>query len=93
MTTVRLKYVHGFRDRHGKVHYYFRYRGERWRLPAPGTEGFATAYDGLLAPADLAMSLISALWEFGIVVEVLAISLRIFRAHGAVANRGLWRFT
>jgi len=49
MTTVRLKYVHGFRDRHGKVHYYFRYRGERWRLPAPGTESFATAYDGLLA--------------------------------------------
>ena len=49
MTTVRLKYVHGFTDRHGKPHYYFRYRGERWRLPAPGTEGFATAYDALLS--------------------------------------------
>src|SRR5215831_9650697 len=30
-------------------HCYFRYRGERWRIPAPGTEGFATAYDKLLA--------------------------------------------
>jgi len=49
MTKVRLKYLHCFTDRHGKPHYYFRYRGERWRLPAPGSEGFATAYDGLLA--------------------------------------------
>jgi len=30
-------------------HCYFRYRGEQWRIPAPGTEGFATAYDKLLA--------------------------------------------
>jgi len=36
-------------DRHGKPHYYFRYRGQRWPIPAPGAEGFATAYDGLLA--------------------------------------------
>jgi len=46
---VRLKYLHCFTDRHGGVHYYFRYRGQRWRIPAPGTEGFATAYDKLLA--------------------------------------------
>ena len=49
MTTVRLKYLHCFNDRHGKPHYYFRYRGQRWPIPAPGTEGFATAYDALLA--------------------------------------------
>jgi len=49
MTAVRLKYIHGFRDRHGKPHYYFRYRGKRWPIPAPGAEGFATAYDALLA--------------------------------------------
>lgn len=49
MTKVRLKYLHCFTDRHGKPHCYFRYRGEQWRLPAPGTEGFATAYDALLA--------------------------------------------
>jgi len=49
MTKVRLKYLHCFTDRHGKPHYYFRYRGKQWRIPAPGTEGFATAYDGLLA--------------------------------------------
>jgi integrase len=49
MTGVRLKYLHCFTDRHGKPHYYFRYRGQRWPLPAPGAVGFATAYDGLLA--------------------------------------------
>jgi integrase len=48
MTGVRLKYLHCFPDRHGKARYYFRYRGKRWPIPAPGTEGFATAYDGLL---------------------------------------------
>jgi integrase len=49
MTSVRLKYLHCFNDRHGQARYYFRYRGQRWSLPAPGTEGFATAYDKLLA--------------------------------------------
>jgi integrase len=49
MTKVRLKYLHCFTDRHGKPHCYFRYRGQQWKLPAPGTEGFATAYDALLA--------------------------------------------
>jgi hypothetical protein len=49
MTKVRLKYLHCFTDRHGKPHCYFRYRGDQWRLPAPGTEGFASAYDALLA--------------------------------------------
>src|SRR5262249_16063444 len=49
MTTVRLKYLHCFRDRHGRARYYFRYRGQQWPIPAPGTEGFATAYEKLLA--------------------------------------------
>ena len=49
MTKVRLKYLHCFTDRHGKPRCFFRYRGQRWSLPLPGTEGFATAYDGLLA--------------------------------------------
>jgi hypothetical protein len=49
MTGGRLKYLHCFRDRHGRARYYFRYRGQRWPIPAPGTKGFATAYDGLLA--------------------------------------------
>jgi hypothetical protein len=49
VTKVRLKYLHCFTDRHGQARYYFRYRGQQWPLPAPGTEGFATAYDALLA--------------------------------------------
>jgi integrase len=49
MTVVRLKYLHAFRDRHGHPRYYFRFRGQRWPIPAPGEEGFATAYNALLA--------------------------------------------
>jgi integrase len=49
MTEVRLKYLHGFKDRHGHARYYFRYRGQRWSVPAPHEEGFASAYDALLA--------------------------------------------
>jgi integrase len=49
VTGIRLKYLHCFNDRHGKPHCHFRYRGQQWPLPLPGTEGFATAYDGLLA--------------------------------------------
>src|SRR5689334_16848503 len=49
MTKVRLKYLHCFADRHGQARYYFRYRGQLWPIAAPGTEGFATAYDALLA--------------------------------------------
>jgi integrase len=45
MTEVRLKYLHSFCDRHGHVRYYFRYRGQRWPIPAPHEDGFATAYE------------------------------------------------
>ena len=48
MTTIRLKYLQSFADRFGRVHYYFRYRGNRWPLPAPHEAGFASAYDALL---------------------------------------------
>jgi integrase len=45
MTTVRLRYVHSFVDRHGHARYYFRIRGQRWPLPAPGDSGFMAAYE------------------------------------------------
>jgi integrase len=48
MTKVRLKYLHSFCDRHGHVRFYFRYHGQRWPIPAPHEEGFATAYDALV---------------------------------------------
>lgn len=48
MVTVRLRYVHGFVDRTGRVRYYFRHRGNRWPLPGnPGTAEFTAAYDAL----------------------------------------------
>jgi len=49
VTNVRLKYLHCFKDRHGKARCFFRYRGQQWPLPLPSTEGFASAYDALLA--------------------------------------------
>jgi integrase len=48
MVTVRLRYVHGFVDRTGRVRFYFRYRGERWPLPGePGSAEFTARYDEL----------------------------------------------
>ena len=64
MTRVRLKYLHCFTDRHGKPHYYFRYRGKRWPLPPPSAGGVATAYDGLLAHIKANRLLIGSNVEF-----------------------------
>ncbi len=51
MTAIRLRYVNGFRDRHGRVRYYFRRRGEK-AIPLsglPGSETFMAAYAMALA--------------------------------------------
>src|SRR5262249_55847299 len=74
MTEVRLKYLHSFRDRHGHVRFYFRYRGNRWPLPDPYEEGFATAYDALLTeiksnPIQLPKNLIFMRGSLGWVIE------------------------
>ena len=48
MVTVRLRYVHGFVDRH-RACVYFRHRGKRWPLPGlPGSGEFTARYDELL---------------------------------------------
>jgi hypothetical protein len=48
MATLRLRYVHSFVDRTGRVRYYFRHRGQRWPLPGqPGTVEFSARYDEL----------------------------------------------
>jgi integrase len=49
MTNLRLRYVHSFVDRHGRARFYFRHRGNRWPLPAPGTQGFHEAYEACMA--------------------------------------------
>jgi hypothetical protein len=51
MTKIRLKYVHEFIDRHGKVRRYVRLPGRK-RVPlsgAPGTAEFMDAYQAALA--------------------------------------------
>jgi integrase len=51
MTRIRLKYVHEFRDRHGKPRYYFRRPGRK-QIPLPGLPGsdeFLQAYQAALA--------------------------------------------
>jgi integrase len=46
MAMLRLKYVHSFVDKTGRVRYYFRYRGQRWPLAGqPGTTEFSASYD------------------------------------------------
>src|SRR5262249_37387035 len=42
---IRLKYVHAFRDRTGRMRYYFRRHGKRSVLPGmPGSAEFMAAY-------------------------------------------------
>jgi integrase len=50
MTSLRLKYVHRFRDRHGHVRHYFRRAGQpRTSLPGlPGSAEFMAAYQSCL---------------------------------------------
>jgi integrase len=48
MATMRLRYVHSFVDRTGRVRFYFRHRGKRWPLSGrPGSVEFAARYDEL----------------------------------------------
>jgi hypothetical protein len=79
MTEVRLKYLYTFSDRHGHVRFYFRYRGNRWPLPDPHEEGFATAYDALLTeiksnPIQLPKNLIFMRGSLGWVIERFLVS-------------------
>ncbi len=51
MTILQLKYVHAFRDRHGKLRHYFRRPGFK-QIPLPGASGspeFMAAYYAALA--------------------------------------------
>jgi hypothetical protein len=50
MTRIKLKFVHVFRDRHGRVRHYFRRSGKRTPLPGlPGSAEFMAAYEMALA--------------------------------------------
>ena len=57
MTVIRLRYIDRFRDRHGKLRYYFRRPGgQRTPLPGqPGSREFRTAYEAALAEAPAAI--------------------------------------
>jgi integrase len=49
---IRLKYVHAFRDRFGRMRYYFRRHGKRTALPGlPGSSEFMAAYATQLGEA------------------------------------------
>ena len=48
-----LKYVTSFRDRHGKRRFYFRYRGQKFKLTGrPGSAEFVETYARYLAAAE-----------------------------------------
>lgn len=44
MGVMKLRYVQQFRDRHGRLRTYFRFRGQRFPLPDPEDEGFSAEY-------------------------------------------------
>ena len=51
MGRLNLKYVETFKDRHGKLRAYFRYKRNRTPLPSPDDPTFAAAYKRLLIDA------------------------------------------
>jgi integrase len=48
MASIDLPYVEKFRDRHGRMRYYFRRAGKRFPLPAPNEPDFNEAYSNLI---------------------------------------------
>jgi len=54
MAIVRIRYVHSFVDKTGRVRFYLRYRHKRWPLAGqPGSSEFAHRYDELKASVVL----------------------------------------
>lgn len=51
MTKLRLKYIHAYRDRHGKIRHYFRQLGQKDipLLGLPGSAEFMAAYQAALS--------------------------------------------
>ncbi len=55
---IRLKYVHAFRDRTGRMRYYFRRHGVQTTLPGlPGSNEFMAAYGALLSETPQTVTL------------------------------------
>src|SRR5262245_7494342 len=53
MTTLKLKYVNTFIDRHGRPRAYFRHRGDAWPMPLPiGSPAFLERYQEYLKRLD-----------------------------------------
>jgi hypothetical protein len=51
--TVQLKYIHAYRDRHGRRRYYFRRHGKSTSLPGvPGSREFMDAYSACLEECE-----------------------------------------
>lgn len=49
VTNIKLAYIHRFKDRHGKVRFYFRRGTQRTAIPGvPGSREFMTAYQAAL---------------------------------------------
>src|SRR5262245_22038987 len=51
--SLKLKYVTSFKDRHHKRRFFFRYRGQKFKLPGkPGSSDFMATYARYLAAAE-----------------------------------------
>jgi hypothetical protein len=79
---IRLKYVHAFRDRTGRMRYYFRRHGIRTALPgSPGSKEFVEAYAAGVGEEPKAVELrpAAAPWHFcgsrGVVLRIASVSI------------------
>src|SRR5712671_2312543 len=88
MTKIRLKYIHEFADRHGKVRRYVRLPGgQRMPLPgAPGTEAFMEAYAAALAGAAATPAAIGAARTLPGTVNAAIVSYLSSAAFAALAS-------
>jgi integrase len=94
MATLRLKYVHSFVDKTGRVRFYFRHRGKRWTLPgAPGTSEFGAEYERLLhqtrAEKHVSNNIVFAPTTLGYVIEQYIVSEKFTKR--ALSTRRIYR--
>jgi integrase len=67
MTLIKLKFINRYRDRHGRLRYYFRHGSQKGALPGlPGSKEFMKAYENFLgSPAVLPKTALTFEKSFG----------------------------
>ncbi len=73
MTKIRLKYINAYKDRHGKMRWYYRRRGKKVALPGlPGSTEFMAAYQSALSSSSTPSEIGAGRTRPGTVAAVVA---------------------